>query len=320
MNVAKELTPVTVVVPTYRRPDLLRRCLAGLSVQDHPLKVAIVVTRAEDQPTADLLAGPLPLSPEVVIVDQPGVLAAMAAGLAATQTPFVAFTDDDAVPRPDWVQRLLVPFEDPSVGAVGGRDAIGGDDTECPPSADRVGLVSNWGRLIGNHHIGFGPARDVDVLKGVNCMYRRSAVAIPENLRGSGAQMHFEVAVGLRAKAYGWRLVYDPSIVVDHFPGPRFDSDARVGSVGSALFDAAYNLTLSVGSFGRGAAIRRAAYSLCVGDSSLPGIARAATLVGKPGRRGALLRLGSALRGNALASLSLARGRRVTFYKCSAST
>jgi glycosyltransferase involved in cell wall biosynthesis len=316
MNIDKEPTPVTVIVPTYRRPDLLRRCLAGLSVQDHPLKAAIVVTRAEDELTADMLADPLPLSLQVVVVNQPGVLAAMAAGLAATRTPFIAFTDDDAVPRPDWVERLLGPFDDPSVGAVGGRDAIGGDDNEYPPSAERVGLVSPWGRLVGNHHIGLGPARDVDVLKGVNCMYRRSAVAIPENLRGSGAQAHFEVAVGLRAKARGWRLVYDPSIVVDHYPGPRFDGDARLGTVGAAVFDAAYNLTLSVGSFSRGAAVRRTAYSLCVGDRSLPGIARAATLVGKPGRRGGLVRLGSALRGNAEASLSLARGKRVRFYGC----
>jgi len=276
----------------------------------------MVVRRVGDELTAACLAGTLPLTPTVVLVDRPGVLAAMAAGLAAIHTPLVAFTDDDAVPRPDWVERLLEPFDDPSIGAVGGRDAIGGDDSEHPPSAESVGVVSKWGRLVGNHHIGLGPARDVDVLKGVNCMYRRGAVAIPEDLRGSGAQVHFEVAIGLRAKAHGWRLVYDPSIVVDHYPGPRFDSDVRSQPARSSVYDAAYNLTLAVGSFGTGRALRRTAYALLVGDIALPGFARAvAALVTRHGWRVILARLGPSLRGNAFAGLKLARGQRLNFYE-----
>jgi glycosyltransferase involved in cell wall biosynthesis len=307
---------ITVVVPTYRRPELLTRCLVGLSVQSRPPDVTIVVRRVGDELTGACLAGVLPLTPTVVCIDRPGVIAAMAAGLEATRTPFVAFTDDDAVPRSDWIERLLESFDDPNVGAVGGRDAIGGDDTEYPPSAKNVGLVSNWGRLVGNHHIGFGPARDVDVVKNVNCMYRLDAIAIPHGLRGSGAQVHFEVAIGLRAKAHGWRLVYDPAIVVDHYPGPRFDSDARSGPAMSAVYDAAFNLTLAIGSFGTGRALRRMAYSLFVGDRALPGVARAvAALMLGDDRPMILARLGPALRGNAVACLKLARGHRVTFDK-----
>ena len=252
----------------------------------------------------------------VVLVDRPGQVAAMAAGLAATHTLLVAFTDDDAVPRPDWIERLLEPFADPGVGAVGGRDAIGGDDIEYPPSAESVGLVSRWGRLIGNHHIGLGAARDVDVLKGVNCMYRRSAIAIPQDLRGSGAQVHNEVAIGLRAKALGWRLVYDPSIVVDHYPGPRFDADQRSGPARSAVFDAAYNLTFSVGSISLSQAFRRTTYAVFVGDRALPGIARtllALIIERQRERREFVGKLGPALLGNVIAGVQLASGRRVRF-------
>jgi GT2 family glycosyltransferase len=317
LSTAAGPAPVTVVVPTYRRPDLLRRCLAGLTEQRRPPEMTVVVRRTQDELTAELLAGPLRDIPTVVMVDEPGVLAAMAAGLAVAQTPFVAFTDDDAVPRLDWIERLLEPFEDPTVGAVGGRDAIGGNDAEHPPSAARVGLLSDWGRLVGNHHIGIGPARDVDVLKGVNCMYRRGAIAIPENLRGSGAQVHFEVAIGLWVKARGWRLVYDPSIVVDHYPGPRFDSDARSGPASSAVFDAAYNLTLTVGTFGIDRALRRMVYALLIGDRELPGIARAvAALITHQDQHVVLARLAPALRGNAVACLKLAQGKHVTFDEC----
>jgi GT2 family glycosyltransferase len=310
---------VTVVVPTYRRPGLLMRCLAGISDQSHPPAATIVVQRVDDELTRSCLAGTLPLNPTVVTVDRPGQVAAMAAGLAATQTPLVAFTDDDAVPRRDWLARLLEPFADHGVGAVGGRDVIGGDGTAYRPSAERVGVISHWGRLVGNHHIGIGAPRDVDVLKGVNCIYRRSVIAIPQDLRGSGAQVYNEVAIGLRTQALGWRLVYDPQILVDHYPGPRFDADDRSGPAKSAIFDAAYNLTYSVGSFGVGRALRRITYAVLVGDRALPGIAR--TLVALmfesgPQRRDLFRKLGPALSGNVFAAVQLARGRRVRFDAC----
>jgi hypothetical protein len=45
--------------------------------------------------------------------------------------------------------------------------------------------------LIGNHHLGVGEPREVDVLKGVNMSYRRTAIAdihFDERMRGTGAQ------------------------------------------------------------------------------------------------------------------------------------
>lgn len=244
-------------------------------------------------------------------------MAAMAAGLAASQTPLVGFTDDDAVPRPDWIERLVKPFSDAGIGAVGGRDSVIGDDNRPKylETKETVGIVTPWGRLIGNHHIGVGPPRYVDVLKGVNCMYRRVAVSIPRNLRGSGAQVHNEVAIGLRVKSRGWKILYDPQIIVDHYPGTRFDDDVRSGRSKVATYDAAYNLTLSIGSQGFVPAVRRLLYGLLMGDRGLPGIGRTTiALLGGSERRLFLEHVGPALRGNALAALDLTRGRGVTFY------
>ena len=308
---------VTVVVPTYRRPDSLVKCLAGLQAQNcNPSKV-IVVKRDGDELTESCLAGALPLNPFVVSVKQSGQMAAMAGGLAASRTPLVAFTDDDAVPRPDWIERLIEPFSNAEIGAVGGRDVVVTDDidTKYVASEELVGVVTPWGRLIGNHHIGVGPARYVDVLKGVNCMYRRIAIAIPSNLRGSGAQVHNEVAIGLRARCNGWQLLYDPQIIVDHYPAERFDVDARSGPAKAAIYDAAYNLTLSIGAQGFAPALRRLLYSLLIGDRALPGFGR--TMIGLLNgeeRHVFMERLGPAVRGNAVAGLDLARGLGVNFY------
>jgi GT2 family glycosyltransferase len=275
-----------------------------------------VVKRDGDELTESCLAGSLPLDPQVVSVEQGGQMAAMAAGLAASRAPLVAFTDDDAVPRTDWLERLIKPFSNPEIGGVGGRDVVEAEDpdsTQC--LKEIVGIVTPWGRLIGNHHVGVGPARYVDVLKGVNCMYRRTAIAMPSNLRGSGAQVHNEVAIGLRAKSNGWKLLYDPEIIVDHYPGERFDVDARSRRAKAATFDVAYNLTLSIGSQGFVPAVRRVIYGLLIGDRSLPGLGRTMiALLAWSERREFIEHLGPALRGNSLAGLELARGRGVTFY------
>lgn len=266
--------------------------------------------------------GALPLNPLVVSVEQGGQMAAIATGLEATRTPLVAFTDDDAIPRTDWIERLIEPFSDCNVGAVGGRDVVMAEDHLgnfkhlVSDEQKIVGMVTYWGRLIGNHHIGVGHARYVDCLKGVNCMYRRSAIAMPSNLRGFGAQVHNEVAIGLRAKSNGWKLIYDPRILVQHYAGPRFDDDARSRPTKTAIFDAAYNLTFSIGSHGFTRALRREIYALLIGDRALPGLGRTIIALLAGNDRGFFLeRLGPAWRGNAQAGIDLARGRRVTYYE-----
>jgi GT2 family glycosyltransferase len=307
---------VSVVVPTYRRPDQLVKCLAGLHTQTYEPSTVIVVKRDGDELTENCLAGSLPLDPQVVSVERGGQMAAMAAGLAANRSPLVAFTDDDAVPRKDWIERLIKPFSNSEIGGVGGRDVVEVSDPARRESfQETVGRVTPWGRLIGNHHIGVGPARYVDVLKGVNCMYRRAAVAIPSNLRGAGAQVHNEVAIGLHARSNGWKLLYDPQIIVDHYPGERFDVDARSKRAKAATFDVAYNLTLAIGSQGFMPAIRRLIYGLLVGDRSLPGLGRTVfALVAGGERRGFIEHLGPALRGNSMAGVDLARRRGVTYF------
>lgn len=307
---------VTVVIPTLRRPSQLADCLSGLAAQSEHRFSTVVVVRIDDSATNCYLAGRLPLVPSIVVVDKPGKTAALTAGLAAVHTPFIALIDDDAVPRIDWIERLLSQFPDPKVGGCGGRDLVGGPDHGGPGSAQVVGKISRWGRLTGNHHLGTGPPQEVDVLKEVNCMYRREALAIPLNLRGQGAQVHSEVASGLWATSIGWRLVYDPSVIVDHYPGPRFDADARSAPAASAVFDMAYNLTFAIGSFGFWRALRRGSFALVVGDRAMPGILRGIVALGRREERSNVLcKVVPALGGTTLALLRLMLGDRVRFSR-----
>ena len=291
---------LSVVVPTYRRPADLRRCLAGLGKQTLRPTQTIVVRRAGDEATAEVLSELSDLQIVDVVVAEPGVVAAMCAGVAAaTASDIVAFIDDDAAPHAEWLHRLTRHFADPRVGGVGGRDIIVNGSLPETATLD-VGRITRWGKLIGNHHRGTGPPREVTILKGVSMAFRSRALALPNGLRGSGAQAHFEVGVSLSARRQGWRLVYDPSAVVDHYVAPRFDADRRERPSPVAVRDAAYNLVKCLIAENPELFWRRAFYGLVVGDRTTPGLARAAVALLR--REGPVMRsLGPSLVGQVTA-------------------
>lgn len=73
----------------------------------------------------------------------------------------------------------------------------------------------------------------------------------------------------------GWRVVYDPSIVVDHFPGQRPAGDLRSHAPFQVTEDDSYNLVTALLTLEPRLFWRRAAYGLAVGDRRNPGLVRA---------------------------------------------
>jgi hypothetical protein len=223
------------------------------------------------------------------------VIAAMAAGVAASTSPMIAFTDDDARPRPDWLARIVALFEEPSIGGVGGRDVVAGQEGPLTTSVGRFTLL---GKFVGNHHLGTGPPRDVEVLKGVNMAFRAEALALPAPgiLRGDGAEVDFEMLTCGWARHQGWRLIYDPALLVDHEGGPREGADQRTGPAPQAVFDAAYNSIVAPTVHDAEIPLRRIAYPLIVGSHDRPGIARGVVALSR-GEAAVLARLYPTLAG-----------------------
>lgn len=219
-------------------------------MQTKPAFQVIVVVRDIDTETWKFLeefnSHKLPL--QIVKVTVGGVVAALNAGLAAVEGDTVSITDDDAAPRPDWLERISSHFvSDHHVGGVGGRDWIHQNSKLEDDSREVVGKLQWFGRVIGNHHLGVGEAREVDVLKGVNMSFRCSAIGklrFDERMRGTGAQVHFEMAFTLALKRAGWKIIYDPNIAVDHYPAQRFDEDQRYNFNELAFLNLVHNETL----------------------------------------------------------------------------
>ncbi len=210
----------------------------------------------------------------VVTVTEPGVLAAMCAGVVATTSDIVAFTDDDAQLTTTWaarVEELFLRSDHNDVGGVGGRDIIYDGYIPTHGVNDSVGVITYWVCVIGNHHCGTGPVRDVAMLKGVISAYRRCALGLPLDLHGSGAQAHFEVAVGRYAREHQWRLCYDPTLTVRHEPAVRVGDDQREAPSPDAVADSAYNLMRALPATVQS---RRWLYVHLVGDRASPGLVR----------------------------------------------
>jgi glycosyltransferase involved in cell wall biosynthesis len=269
---------ISVVVPTYKRPESLRRCLDALVHQQTPAAEILVVVRAEDlagQAVVRSYEQPVRL----VLVERPGVIAAMNAGGYVSTGDVVALTDDDAAPHPDWLERIGATYEtDTRIGAVGGRDWIYKQGVLQDGTASAVGTINLFGRVTGNHHLGVGPPRDVDILKGVNLSVRGELlrrVRFDERLIGVGTEHHWELSLCLTLRRLGLRVVYDPRIAVDHHPQPRVDDSRRFSS--RELRDATHNETLALLEYLP--AWRRAlflAWAFAIGTGTAPGLAQLA--------------------------------------------
>jgi cellulose synthase/poly-beta-1,6-N-acetylglucosamine synthase-like glycosyltransferase len=281
---------VSVVVTTYRRGDRLAACLDGLRSQAWCADEVVVVVHVSDDASARQVGQRASTWSELrcVRVERPGLVAALNCGLAVAREAIVAFVDDDAVPTADWLTRIVRTFErDERIAAVGGRDVIVVDGRVLGPRRPRlhgpgakppeVGRIQWFGRMIANHHLGAGEARDVDVLKGANMSFRRAAVigyGFDERLRGRGAVVHSELSICLPLRRQGLRVVYDPSIVVAHFPAPRPHGDERDDFGRAATTSAAHNEALEIlDYFGPVRRLVFLVWGLAIGTTGAPGVA-----------------------------------------------
>jgi len=106
------MTRVSVVVPARNEEDLLPKCLAALQRQTVSDFELIVVDSASADRTGAVARA---FGARVIRLEEPGVGRARQAGFAAARGEIILSTDADALPSPDWIERLEGPFSDPSV-------------------------------------------------------------------------------------------------------------------------------------------------------------------------------------------------------------
>lgn len=112
---------VSIVIPTFQRPQLLERCLAAVLAQDLE-RNAFEVIVADDAADAATRRQVECLGARYVAVrGRHGPAAARNRGWQAAHAPVIAFTDDDCIPNPDWLRQGLAALRgDAELAAVAG--------------------------------------------------------------------------------------------------------------------------------------------------------------------------------------------------------
>jgi cellulose synthase/poly-beta-1,6-N-acetylglucosamine synthase-like glycosyltransferase len=114
----------SIIVPTRDRPHALSACLgalARLEAPGHPFEVLVVDDGSRVSPEAVVAPFRAALDATLVRQQQAGPAAARNAGAARARGRFLAFTDDDCAPAPDWLRTLAVRFRTTPDHVIGGR-------------------------------------------------------------------------------------------------------------------------------------------------------------------------------------------------------
>lgn len=220
---------LTVIVCTHERPRYLAACLAALAAGRLPEPPAawgvLVVDSASSQRAAgEIAALAAAYGAALLRVDRPGLSLARNAGLAAAQTPWVAYIDDDARVAPDWTQAIAacVAGLPPEAAALGGP-ILPAWEAPCPPwwPAELVPALTvlSWSRP---GRVGDGSLPPHVEPYGANMAFRTAALraigGFPLELGRIGAKLlSGEEAWVMRAlRAGGHDIHYDPTISVTH--------------------------------------------------------------------------------------------------------
>src|SRR4051794_17787996 len=114
---------VTVLVPTYRRPERLRRLLAAVVLQHAPFSWELLVVDNDADGSARTTVEPVRLagvSVRYVVEPALGAVHARNRGIREAAGRVVAMLDDDVVPRPGWLATVCAPLLEGAASGAGG--------------------------------------------------------------------------------------------------------------------------------------------------------------------------------------------------------
>ena len=211
---------ITVVVSTRNRRDKIETCARALVALRCrlPWQCVIVDNGSSDGTLERLLELAMVLAPSLDVVSEPraGVSRGRNAGIRAARGEFIAMTDDDCLPEPDYLDAVLSAFTDPAIGYYGGRVLLH-DPADYP-----ITIKTSTQR----EEFPPGTMLRPGALHGANFGFRRVVLerigGFDPNLGpGTPTRGGEDLELATRASFGGWRGAYDPRPTVRHDHGRR---------------------------------------------------------------------------------------------------
>ena len=213
---------LSVVVCTHNRSADVAECLAALAQQTtrEPFEILVVDSGSGAEHRDSLKQSAERLGVKLIRVDEPGLSKARNVGFAEARGRWVAYLDDDALPRSDWAEHVFDVIAHAPAEAV----MIGGKIVPYWPISPAPAYVTRRWKLF------LSCVEDTDRkstakganICGANFILDRTRVVddppFPEELGRDGLRLigGEEAYVVRRLQQKGLDVLYDPSFVVDH--------------------------------------------------------------------------------------------------------
>ena len=209
---------IAVIVCTRNRPDGLGRTLESLSAQTHRHFEVVVVDQSDGDRTRHLVEAQRWRDGRFryLHLDIPGLSRAYNVGIRDSQAPLLAFTDDDCVAPPDWLESILAAFAaEPEVLLLHGQVTL-------PP-----GTEGEWGGstptlLIEERRV-IGRGRPFRVIgMGANFAARREVFRLVgpfDEVLGGGGPLESSQDFDFMYRVFrsGYSTLLEPSVRVHHY-------------------------------------------------------------------------------------------------------
>jgi glycosyltransferase involved in cell wall biosynthesis len=229
----------TILICTYNRAEMLRETLAAVQAMRLPQACrceVVVVDNNSTDATAEVAADAASRASTALPVvylreERQGKSFALNRGLAYSAADVLALTDDDVIPAPDWLERIVAGFREHDAMFVFGK-VLPRWGCVPPPELLTEQAQAIWGPLAIVDY-GDTPAEYVEESTGqrlpigANLAFTRQALTTIGGWRTDLGKVNntlisgedHEIFVRLRrAKLY--RGFYDPSLTVRHYVPP----------------------------------------------------------------------------------------------------
>lgn len=201
----RSLPFVSIIVPVYNGEQTIEACLDSLVNQDYPpdlYEIIIVDNNSTDRTCGIIQKYPVTLLHERKIQTS---YAARNKGILAARGELVAFTDADCIAASGWLRELVAPFNEATIGGVGGQVLDSNPQNEVEQFICSLHLFSHY-RKEDSY---------LPVLMTNNAAYRRESLLA---LGSFNDQLYTgaDIDMAWRIQLTGAWVVYAPQAVIYH--------------------------------------------------------------------------------------------------------
>ncbi len=216
-------TPLSVVIPTYERFDLVETAVESLLAQSVGAPEIVVVDNASPSNITDRLHRRFGNRVRCLrLARNLFFCGAVNAGLQATERPYFAVLNDDARVSCDWAGHALETLrEDSEVGSVASLVTRSQDSALIDSTGDHLDVTGratnlNWSRPASS--VRLKPAR-VFSASGSCAVFRRKAVDEAGRFDESFVAYLDDIDLGFRLQLLGYSCAFNPDCTASHLGG-----------------------------------------------------------------------------------------------------